>query len=49
MPPAPTWFVNLHNPQTRGAHHVDFLEFMRFDGIKEPEAFRQVGPGHVPT
>lgn len=47
VPPALTWFANIDNPQTRRAYQADVEEFMRFAGIEAPDAFRQVGRGHV--
>jgi integrase/recombinase XerD len=47
MQPALTWFANLDNPQTRRAYENDVREFMAFAGIEDPNAFRQVGRGHV--
>jgi hypothetical protein len=45
VPPALTWFANIDNPQTRRACQNDVQEFMRFAGIEDPQAFRQVGRG----
>ena len=47
VPPTLTWFANIDNPQTRRAYQNDVQEFMRFAGIEDPHAFRQVGRGHV--
>ena len=47
VPPAMSWFANIDNPQTRRAYQNDVEEFMRFAGIEDPHAFRQVGRGHV--
>lgn len=47
VPPALTWFANIDNPQTRRAYQNDVKEFMKFAGIEEPHAFRQVGRAHV--
>lgn len=47
VPPALTWFANIDNPQTRRAYENDLREFIEFAGIEDPNAFRQVGRGHV--
>jgi site-specific recombinase XerD len=47
VPPALTWFANIDNPETRRAYENDVREFMAFAGIEDPNAFRQVGRGHV--
>ena len=47
VPPALTWFANIDNPQTRRAYQNDVEEFMRYAGITEPLAFRDVARAHV--
>lgn len=47
IPSALTWFANIDNAQTRRAYQNDVQEFMRFAGIENPHAFRQVGRAHV--
>ena len=47
VPPALTWFANIDNPQTRRAYQADVEEFMRYAGIADPHAFRQVGRAHI--
>lgn len=47
VPPAVTWFANIYNPQTRRAYQSDVEEFVRFAGLVDPNAFRQVTRAHV--
>jgi integrase/recombinase XerD len=47
VPPALTWFANIDNPQTRRAYQNDVEEFMRYAGITDPLAFRDVARAHV--
>ncbi len=47
VPPALTWFANIDNPQTRRAYQNDVEEFMRYVGITNPLAFRDVARAHV--
>jgi integrase/recombinase XerD len=47
VPPTMTWFANIDNPQTRRAYQNDVEEFVRFAGLEDPHAFRQVTRAHV--
>jgi integrase/recombinase XerD len=47
VPPALTWFANIDNPQTRRAYQNDVEEFVRFIGLEDPHAFRQITRAHV--
>ena len=49
VPPALTWFANIDNPQTRRAYQNDVEEFMRYAGITDPSAFRDVARAPFPT
>jgi integrase/recombinase XerD len=47
VPPALTWFANIDNEQTRRAYQSDVEEFVRFAGLEDAIAFRQVTRAHV--
>lgn len=42
VPPALTWFANIDNPQTRRVYQNNVEKFMRYAGITDPLAFRDV-------
>lgn len=41
------WLANIENPNTRRAYQNDVSEFLRFAGIREPEALRTLTRAHV--
>ena len=47
VPPEVEWFKNIRNPNTKRAYERAVTDFMLFTGIKRPEEFRLVTPGHV--
>lgn len=47
VPPADAWFAKIRDPRTRRAYQADVEDFMRFAGLEDPRAFRDVGRAHI--
>ena len=41
------WLRNITNDKTRRAYKADVREFLRFNGIEDPEMLRSIGRPHV--
>jgi integrase/recombinase XerD len=47
FPSALEWFVNLPNPNPRGAYRQDITDFQAFVGLRRPEQFREITHAQV--
>jgi len=42
VPTEADWFANIDNPQTRRAYENALKDFIQFNGITRPDAFREI-------